>query len=140
MLSITLHSSPILSISSALHFISNACIHWQICAIRTGDAQLALIVAFSRVYTEPSSSFSHTRRVRCASCCNLSATCTTCSGSSSPLICFGTYFSDLSPRPSFSSVPAPHCNTFGEIVVSRYYHAGLTFSDGFSDQLPGTVQ
>ena len=22
----------------------------------------------------------------------------------------------------------------------RYYHAGLTFSDGFSDQLPGTVQ
>ena len=24
--------------------------------------------------------------------------------------------------------------------IDRYYHAGLTFSDGFSDQLPGTVQ
>ena len=26
------------------------------------------------------------------------------------------------------------------LVTSRYYHAGLTSSDGFSDQLPGTIQ
>ena len=41
----------------------------------------------------------------------------------------------LAPSTPLSPPPFP-----STLPPARYYHAGLTFSDGFSDQLPGTVQ
>ena len=53
---------------------------------------------------------------------------------------FRNFPASVQPLCAFFEIGDDVMSKFHDAAAFRYYHAGLTFSDGFSDQLPGTMQ